>query len=418
MTLGGKTTLCAECKGVRRLCGRPRCPILQRVIESLRAGPQLSKSILPAATPPSVFVGEWGYPLVRLGPVATPITGDGAKRYEDYPRWWGKLSIEDIIRLRARTIYSRFPLIVSRARRPASDRLLEATREAALSLKPVDAEFTFKKPPRPATAFDGVLAPVGLTGLLRKLEVVENPVVPRRVDQVVGDVDVKARTAILELYKAGVDAYYITRLFSLGMLGERRLRRIVPTRWSITAVDKAVGDALLAEILDKMEYSRIEVYRSEYIGNRYLLVFIPGPWSFEMIEIWQPRSVWVKSQQPHIIVNYELRDGRWRRPGVDGGYHAIRMPVLEFLHRKARQATVITIREITPAYYAPVGSWQIRESIRNALRERPLVLDSLREFLKVIPSFIKTPVNLILSKSILLRQLLETVRLDNYIGGD
>lgn len=413
--VAGSGTLCAECKGVKRLCGRPQCPILQRVIEAVKAGPQLSKTLLPAGTPPSVFVGEWGYPYISLGPVAAPVTGDEARGYEDYPSWWGKLTLGDIIRLRASTVYSRFRVRVSDARRPVEDRNLDATREAALSIRPVDAEFLFQRPPRVAAAFDGVVAPIGLTGVLKSIRVVDNPVVPRRVDNVVEDTEVKAREAVLDLYRAGLDTYYITRLFSLGLLGEGRHRKIVPTRWAITAVDKTLGDLLLAGVRARPELEAIQVYTSEYIGNRYLLALLPGPWSFEMIEIWQPRSVWVEGAKPYIAVNYELRDGRWRRPGVDGGYHAIRLPVLEFLSRLGRQATVIAVREVTPAYYAPVGSWQIRESVRNALAGEPLKLDSIADLPRVISRFIETPIHLVLGESTLLRQLLSVEKLDKYI---
>lgn len=397
--------LCAKCKGSERLCGRPVCPILKRILEALKAAPQVSKRVLPASTPPSVLVGEWGYPIIRLGPIAAPERGEGARRYEDYRSWWGRLSIDDIIAMRASTVYSTFPLRVRDARSGRS-RLLEATREAAISARPIEAEFVYAKPPRPLLSFNGMLAPVGLRGRLDKLLIAENPLVPRRVDQLVYDTDARARDAVYELYRSGVDNYYITRLLSLGMLGERNRRRLVPTRWAITAVDKMLGDLLLREVRLMPEYPRLELYFTEYIGNRYFVLLIPGPWSFEMIEVWLPRSVWVRSAKPYIAVNYELWDGWWRRPGVDGGYYAMRMPVLELLAEKKRQATVIAIREVTPRYYAPVGSWQIRESVRNALRSRPLVLDDATVALREVSKRLDTDVKLVVKESHILKSLL------------
>ncbi len=397
--------LCARCKGVKRLCGRPVCPILRRIIESLKAASKVGRRVLPAATPPSVLVGESGYPSVRLGPIAAPARGEEARRYEDYRSWWGRLSLEDIISIRASTVYSSFSLRVREAR-SGENRLLEATREAALSARPVDAEFVYTKPPRPSLSFNGMLAPVGLRGELNRLEIVENPAVPRRVDQLVYDTDAKARDAVYELYRSGIDNYYITRLLSLGMLGERNRRRLVPTRWAITAVDKMLGDLLLDKVRYMPEYPRLELYFAEYLGNRYLILLAPGPWSFEMIEIWLPRSVWVRASKPYIAVNYELWDGRWRRAGVDGGYYAIRLPVLEFLARRRRQATVVAIREVTPSYYAPVGSWQIRESVRHALRSEPLVLENVGEAVKAISRRLDTSAELVIKRSYILRGLL------------
>ena len=407
--------LCAKCKGVRRLCGRPTCPILKRIIESLKVAHKVRKRVLPAATPPSVLVGEHGYPSVRLGPIAAPVRGEEAQQYEDYKGWWGRLSLEDIISIRASTIYSSFSLRVREAR-SRENRLLEATREAALSARPVDAEFVYAKPPRPSLSFNGMLAPVGLRGELNKLEIVENPIVPRRVDQLVYDTDAKVRDAIQELYRSGIDNYYITRLLSLGMLGEKNRRRLVPTRWAITAVDKMLGDLLLDRVRLMSEYPKLELYSAEYLGNRYLILLAPGPWSFEMVEIWLPRSVWVKESKPYIAVNYELWDGRWRRPGVDGGYYAMRFPVLEFLAEKKRQATVIAIREVTPNYYAPVGSWQIRESVRRALRSKPLTLEDVNEALREISKRIDTSVRLVVRESTILRSLLSPrIRLTDFM---
>lgn len=409
--------LCAKCKGARRLCGRPVCPIAKRIVESARAAPLLGKRELQAATPPSVLVGEYGYPVVRLGPVAAPVSGEEAAKYEDYAGWWGKLGLEDIIALRASTAYSRFELRVTEARTGAS-RLLEAAREAALSVKPVDAEFRYEKPPAPRLAFDGVVTPVGLSGLLREMRVVENPVVPRRVDQIVGDADAKTRDAVAELYRAGADNYYITRLLSLGMLGERARRRLVPTRWAITAVDKMLGDILLERVRGAPEYPALEVRYAEYIGNRYLLVLAPGPWTFELLEVWLPRSVWVRSTEPYISVNYELWDGKARNPEVDGGYYAIRLPVLEHLSKVGRQATVVAVREVTPSYYAPVGSWQIRESVRHALSSPPAAIprDAI-ELLGEISSRLETSVDKLLARSWVLKRLVRPdAKLDAFLG--
>ncbi|MCD6368995.1 MAG: hypothetical protein J7L38_04270 [Thermoproteales archaeon] len=406
--------LCAKCKGTRRLCGRPRCPILERIEATLRVSSQIGRREIFSATPPSILVGEYGYPSVRLGPLASPVTGLQAKEYEDYEKWWGDKSLEDVIRLRASMVYSAFRVNVKKDARVAP-RLLDSTRELALSALPVDAEFVFSKPPKPALTFDGILSPIGPRASLEKLKVAQNPVVPRRVDEIVDDVDVKASEAIFELYTSNVSSYHIVRLLSLGLLGEKRRRRIVPTRWSITAVDSMLGDRILEKIKDFPELSEILVYSNEYMGNRYIICLLPGRWTYEMLEIWLPRSIWVKDSKPYITVNYEFSDGVWRRPGVDGGYHAIRFPVLEHLYKIKRQALVIAVREVTPEYYAPVGSWQIRESIRNVFRGMPFRARGLTDVLKYIEKRVSTDIRLVLSKSVVLKNLFYSKRITDFM---
>ncbi|RLE76661.1 MAG: hypothetical protein DRJ56_03815 [Thermoprotei archaeon] len=407
--------LCAKCKGSRRLCGRPVCPILKRIESSVKVSSVIRRRELFAATPPSVLVGERGYPHVWLGPSVAPVSGEGAALYDDPEAWWGRMSLEDIIGLRASMVFSRFRARIADARRPSS-RLLDLTRELALSARPVDAEYVFRKPPVPRVRFDGVLSPIGPGAELRDLRLAQNPVVPRKVDSLVDDRDATAREAAFELYDWGVSYYHIVRIFSLGMLGLKRQRRLVPTRWAITAVDSILGDRLLEKVREFEPVSDVELYRADYLGNRYAILVAPGAWSFEMIEIWLPRSVWVRGRKPYVTVNYELHDGKWRLPGVDGGYHAIRFPVLEALYRRRRQAVVVAVREVTPDYYAPVGSWQIRESVRRALASEPLRFASVEEALRAVSRIIETPVSVVLSKSHLLRFLTGQRKLTEFMG--
>ncbi|MCS7104851.1 MAG: hypothetical protein NZ954_04720 [Thermofilaceae archaeon] len=308
--------------------------------------------------------------------------------------------------LRASTVYSRFSVNVKEARREGG-KLLEATKGAALSIKPVDAEFRFEKPPSLQLTFDGLVAPVGLSGRLESLNLYTNPVIPKRVDQVVEDLDIKAGDAIWELYSLGLDNYYITRLLSLGMLGKRNSRKIVPTRWAITAVDKLLGDRQLRKVKHASEIQQLQVHYVEYIGNRYILILAPGSWAFEVIEIWLPGSVWVNAAEPYLTVNYELWEGKARYPEAGGGYYAIRLPVLEYLSRIGRCATVVAIREVTPRYYAPVGFWQIRESVRSALSSNPVYLVNAKELVTWIRERIEVSVETVINASNVLEQLLK-----------
>jgi hypothetical protein len=49
-----------------------------------------------------------------------------------------------------------------------------------------------------------------------------------------------------------------------------------------------------------------------------------------------------------------------------GAYYASRLAVLEHLESVGRQAKCLVLREVSDDYWAPVGVWQIRESVRNA----------------------------------------------------
>ena len=405
--------LCAKCKGVRKLCGLPKCPILERLKESFKIENRIKKRILFASSPPSILVGERRYPYVNLGP--NIVVDENAKIYDSPEEWWGKKTIEDIIRLRTRMIYSTFNVNIREIRKP-NKKLLDIVQQIAVSIRPIDAEYTFKKPPKPSIRFDGILAPVGPRGKVKGIKLVDNPKLPRKVDNLLYDNDVKAVTAIKELFNTGLKYYYITRLFSIGLLGQKRERKIVPTRWAITAVDKILSDQLLIKVKDFNEITNPLLYYVNYVGNKYVIILLPGKWSFEMIEIWLPRTIWVKAEKPYINVNYELYDGRWRIPGVDGGYYAIRYPILEHLYNIKRQAIAIVIREVTRDYYAPLGSWQIRESIRNAFKLKSIKISSIKEAIEKAKRYLITDINTIFLRSHLLKHILYQKKIIKYLN--
>lgn len=394
--------LCAKCKGSRRLCGRPKCPILVRINALKSLSPKLENvDNLFGSSPPSILVGEWGYPKIRLGGLVPPEVGVRASFFDSPVEWIERgVSLDEIIKLRSSLVYSRFSAHI-KAPRKNELKFLENTQELAMAAKPTDVEVYFLKPPRFKLNFDGIVTPVGILAPIKNMELAENPVVPRKIEYLAGDADVKASTAMWELYKSGVPVYHIFRVLSVGLLGVKKQRKLVPTRWAITAVDKTVGDKLLRQVRTFPEIDLYFVFHHEYLGNHFELIFIPRNWSFEVIEMWMPRSIWVVGNKPSIFVNWEFWNGKAKH--MDGGYYAIRLPVLEYLSRIRRQATVIAIREIRPEYYAPVGNWQIRENVRKALSSKPEKFNTLREALNSVSKRLKADANIWIPRSYLLK---------------
>ncbi|MDF1556760.1 MAG: Nre family DNA repair protein [ANME-2 cluster archaeon] len=363
------TSSCVSCKG-KGQCGRPACPILEK-FKPLGTTKKLSDNIF-GSSPPSVFVGRYGYPQVSAGPLVPPdVVGKEAGTFDD-PGSWNGLGIGDIVRLRSSLVRSNMHFNVKDAATP--DSMLQKTQELALSQTPVDTEVWFYKAPRMDLRFDGILSPMGPAGEVTKLDIAQNPVVPRQVDRMVGDCDVAAADAVKEMYSADISTDHINRLLSIGLLGKKR--KIVPTRWSITATDDMVGKMLAEDIRYYPESSEIQVYSGELHGNHFEIMVIPGPLAFELIEIWMPRAVW-SGGTTHVEADWEDHNGKKGYSNLGGGYYAARLPVLEHLHDLRRQATVFTIREITPDYWAPLGVWVVREAARYALSLPPLKFDSI-----------------------------------------
>jgi hypothetical protein len=342
---------CAGCRG-KLLCGLPACPVLTRFHAQLRLRP--SREYI--GTSPSVFLGSRGYPAVRGGPL---LVDDS-----DLPPEWIRrgLTLDQIVGIRAATIRGMAP----------AGRQQETLREIALSSRPLGVEVAFDRAPRFDLAFDGTVAPVGLTGEIRRMDVLENPVVERPVEKATADTDLGAGDACTLLHREGVDVYRIAHLFTAGLLGRRR--RMVPTRWAITAVDDSVFRGLRRSLLTSPPRETAALHEATVYGNRILVLLAPGPWRFEMVEVWGRHSLW-GGEEDFVVVDGERERKKGYSP-ITGAYYSARLAVAEHLVRTGRTGTVLLVRAVSSDYWAPLGTWVVREATRQALRGPPEVFPS------------------------------------------
>ena len=143
-----------------------------------------------------------------------------------------------------------------------------------------------------------------------------------------------------------------------------------------------ISNYLLSEVTSYLPVEKILLFHSHLYDNHFFIFFVPGPWGFELVEVWAPYSFWSSGK---LIILSDGEIGRKRRryaENVGGSYYATRLAVLEKLREMKRIATVLVLREVREGYYAPLGVWQVRENVRNALRSRPLEFSSLKEALE------------------------------------
>ena len=147
-----------------------------------------------------------------------------------------------------------------------------------------------------------------------------------------------------------------------------------------------MGIALIAKIKDYKELSDYILFEYYNHGNKYEVLLLPGEWEFDMVEVYDPGCIWVTGgENPVFMEDYEPYEGRTKyASNITGAYYAARLAVLEYLQRIKRQGKVLVVREITPEYWMPVGVWQIRENVREAMKTRPMHFDMLGEVLEEI----------------------------------
>jgi len=392
---------CIKCKGRDpSICGRTFCPIIAKISAQKKVNISAKQDFFGES--PNVFVGRFGYPDVNVGLLSVEDYQE-----HDNPLLWSKenYSIASIIRLRSSLINSNFRAQI----KGFKERFMEMSQEVGMAKQPVDVEIGLSKKPSFSLSFNQDTMPHGPSIKLKKARITENPKIPRIVDKVVSDIDFKANKAINQLYKKNIDEHYLTRLLSVGTLGVKKQRKLVPTRWSITAVDDTLAKQMIDQIKDYNIHDYVAFFGG-HLGNYYVALFFPEVWSYELFETYAGKSTWHDSEGITTMTDYEGYGGRKTyASNTVGGYYAARLPVLEYLKKIKRQASVLLLRFITGEYYAPLGVWVIREAVRKTLSTKSLNFGSKELMLKYTKAVVKKKfginVDFIMNKSILLNQI-------------
>ncbi len=348
---------CLRCKG-RRYCGRSFCAHAVKLASTARSKGAHTKKDFQAASP-APFVGRFGYPRINVG-LLTPPDDPGNEWEYDAPRHWAEFgkTIPEIVDLRSALLNNRKAYDVVSVRKSA--RLLDIAQEAGLAEKPVDVEISLEDSPRFSMSSDPVAAPTGPKARVEKARLTSNTKVCTAVERVFSDTDRKAVSSISYLYSKGKDENFLSRMLSVGTMGVKKSRKLVPTRWSITAVDDIISKEIVQSLSDAPCIDEHTAFYGSYLGNHYVIMFYPSCWRYELFE--------TLSGDCAYTTDYENFNGRKDyADNCAGGYYSVRLAVAEKLKSMKRQASVVAIRVITGDYAIPLGVWVTREAARKAL---------------------------------------------------
>ncbi len=404
---------CLKCKG-KSFCGNKSCPYIIKAGKASILKGSLKEEF--SGSSPSPFVGRYGYPKVNLSIMALSEQKEDAWLY-DSPGEWKRRSfgVKDIIALRSELIGSKKAVSI---KPEAKDRVLEACQETAMSLTHIDLEIKLKEKPRQTISYDSIIAPTGASAQLEKIRVESNPKIKRIVDKAVSDTDLKAADAINMLYKRGIDENNASKLLSVACLGIKKQRKLVPTRWSITATDDIIAKGNIEKIKRFKAIEDYEAYFASYFGNNYLILLFPEIWSYELFEFlenaeakkqnnktskagkqYEEREKHSKKREAEkakawlvesYTTDYEGYYGRKSyAENCAGGYYSVRLAITEKLIEKKRQASAIAIRLISQSYSIPLGVWVTREAAREALSKKPICFSSKELMLSYARAFFR-----------------------------
>jgi len=380
-------------------CGNPNCPICSKAYSFIKIKNKITKLKENFSTDAiSPFVGRFSYPNINVG-ILTPPEHEQESWLYDAPKHWSmqNLQIPKIVDFRSSLINSRSKINVK-----SRNKFLDLNQEVAMASKPVDVEVNLKDKPLLRMNFNNYTAPSGPRAEIKKASLTENPKISNKVEKVFSDTDLKANNALIYLYKHNFDENFLSRILSVGTLGIGKNRKLVPTRWSITATDDSLGKYLLKKIKDhnQINYS---AFFGGYLGNYYLILSFPEVWSYELFETHA-------SNPYHYMTDYEPYEGRkYYAQNTAGGYYTVRLAILEKLNQLKRQGSCMALRFITGDYTLPLGVWVTREAARKTMSSKPIEFSDRSLMLSYAKKLIKKKfnidLNILLDKSILLRKI-------------
>jgi len=356
-------------------------------MKSIEVGKELEGS-----SPPSVFIGSWNYPDVYAGPMIAPLHGDTA--IMDMPESWipGRKTQEEIIQYR-------LSLIRGKHRVNASDldnRFVEKLQEISLSASSVESEVSFAVQPR-GMSFSEEHTPFGPSAPIERFEI-EGGKWNRDLEKVYYDSDLRSVEAVPDLHKKGVPFSSIQKAFSVGIMGKDIRRHLVPTRWSITACDTIIGDHLLAEVKKFPVIDTWRVHEFSSLHNNYAVILMPSGWQYE----WSEAFLHVMGNEELVFSDHEGNKKKTEYSPLGGCYYTCKMAVLEALAQEKKQAGAIILREALRGY-VPMGVFNVRENVRNAMHQPVQEFEDIRSALSHISAKFTLPMQRFIEEGALLR---------------
>ena len=388
-------------------CGNFNCPICAKAYSQIKVKNQIMKENF-STEGVAPFIGRYGYPSINIGILAPPEETEDTWLY-DAPKYWAvnNFQIPKIVDFRSSLINSRDNLNVRQ-----KNKFLELNQEISMASTPVDVDISLKSKPRFRISYDNYMAPTGPYADLKKAKLTENPKIHTKVQKVHYDTDLKANEALIYLYENKFDENFLSKILSVGNIGIGKDRKLVPTRWSITATDDTLGKHLIKEVKNhnQLNYS---AFFGNYLGNFYLILCFPEVWSYELFEMHV-------SNPNHFMTDYEAYEGRkYYAANTAGGYYTVRLAALEKLNQMKRQGSVLALRFITGDYTLPLGVWVTREAARKSMQSKPIEFSSKELMLgyanKLVKKKFSFDLDNILGNSILLKNIKEQSKLVKFL---
>lgn len=328
------------------------------------------------SSPPSVFIGQANYPKVFAGPMLAQTPESFA--YDAPEQWLKQYQLGNVIDFRMQLLRGMKAVPVN----AVGNRFAQQLQEIALSKDSLFTHAEFDKAPR-GTTFSEDHAPFGPSAELKQMET-ENARWHKDMQKAFYDTDLRAAEAVNELTDKGLAFTQIQKALSTGAFGLAKNRKLVPTRWSITATDDILAKPAMADVRQNDPIGEYRVYESEGFHNKFAIMLTPNQWQYEAIEVFDN----LMGNKTFAFSDFEGHFGRKEYSEMGGCYYAQRQVIANELQKENAQAGAFVFREVTEGY-VPTGVWVCRELTKQAMESTPLTFKTRSEAMHYVNSTLK-----------------------------
>lgn len=304
--------------------------------------------------PSGVIVGEKSYPNLKTYSISNFFIQNSFFNTSQIV----KKDYTQIIKLKAKNILGSTRNLYIK---DSNSRLNKELQDIYKSKKPIQFSSKFEN----ELKFDKVLISkvsgiVGSKNELLKIFPNENTKTSKQIEKFTQN-DIKSENAVISLYNRKINEHQIINLFSLGSFGIDINKKLVPTKWAISAYDQIIEKYLYKKIINYKLIENFEIFYHNDKGNSFLIIQIPNEFSCEIIEKFDNNI-----ERDYVRFDNKLKKDE---PETAGGFFATKLAIFEQLEKRKRQASFISIR-IIEGYDIPLGVVFVRESVRQAMKNR------------------------------------------------
>lgn len=300
------------------------------------------------------IVGEKNYPFLKIHSVSNENKKSSFFKLNNLV----KKNYNDIIKIKAKSILgSTQETYIKKTKERVNNELqnIYKSKKAIEFTSEFEKEIKFDK--IIINKLSGIL---GSKNELKSIILNQNPPTSKQIEKFTQK-DIKSKQAIISLYEKGINEQQIINLLALGSFGIDINKKLVPTKWAITAYDQTIEKHLFNKIKKNKIIQNYEIYLHQDKGNFFIIILTSDILNGEIIEKFEGGS-------PSDYFDHENKLDK-KEPATSGGYFSTKLGIFEHLCQKNKQAGIISIR-IIEDYDIHLGVIFVRECARQAMKNR------------------------------------------------